>query len=56
MWYIDIAIMQPEINFRNWYLPHVMKHSEAIPPLFLNFADDLDPRESEVLRAYATYT
>ncbi|KAK9898571.1 hypothetical protein P389DRAFT_167095 [Cystobasidium minutum MCA 4210] len=34
----------PEINIRNWMLPHVMKHPEAIPPLYLNFADDLDIR------------
>lgn len=40
--------LQPEINIRNWMLPHVMKHPEAIPPLFLNFADDLDPRKSLV--------
>jgi hypothetical protein len=36
---------QPEINLRNWYLPHVLKHPEAIPHMFLNFADDLDTRE-----------
>lgn len=32
-----------------------MKHPEAIPPMFLNFADDLDPRNypfPSVVRVY----
>ena len=34
----------PEINIRNFYLPHLMKKPQDVPTLFMNWADDVDPR------------
>ncbi|CAD6578859.1 MAG: CAP64 protein product - [Cyphobasidiales sp. Tagirdzhanova-0007] len=34
----------PEINIRNFYLPHLMLHPDHTPVLFRNWADDVDIR------------